>query len=110
MDANIAPGFDLERSEDADVITVTGEVDLASSPELDAMIERTLSDKCLVVDLSRCTYIDSSALSVFVRTYKSRGSQLRIVIPPESRIRRLFELTKLDVVLSIVPNRDAALR
>jgi anti-anti-sigma factor len=110
MEAGMAPAFQLECVANADVIHVRGEVDLASSPQLNAMIERTLTDRRLIVDLSNCTYLDSSTLSVLVRAYKVRRAQLQIVVPPDTRIRRLFALTKLDEILSVVPSRAAAFR
>lgn len=109
-DAGLGPSFDFEAAHDADVVRVRGEIDLDSSPQLDALIDRTLPSKLLIVDLSHCTYIDSTTLTVFVRAHKRRGAHLRLVVPPDAHIRRLFELTKLDEILSVVPSRDAAFR
>ena len=91
MDGALVPEFLLERNPDADVLNVSGEVDLASSPELQALIETTLPGTRLIVDLTQCTYLDSSTLSVLVRAFKARGPALCIVVPADARIRRLFD-------------------
>jgi len=108
MDRDLTPGFELEHLAEGKVLCVSGEVDLASSPQLEALIQEIAVETLLAIDLSECTYLDSSMLTVFVRAYKARGAQLRLVIPADARIRRLFELTKLDDVLTVVPTRAAA--
>jgi anti-anti-sigma factor len=108
MDGALVPEFSVERNPGADVLNVSGEVDLASSPELQALIETTPAGTKLIVDLTQCTYLDSSTLSVLVRAFKARGPALCLVLPPEARIRRLFAVTKLEDVFSIVPDRAAA--
>lgn len=108
MDQELAPSFEIERRDDGTVISVHGEVDLASSPELETLIGATDPRALLVLDLSACTYLDSSVLSVFVRAYKARSERLSVVVPPGARIRRLFALTKLDEVLTVVPDRASA--
>jgi anti-anti-sigma factor len=108
MDQDLAPNFGIERRDDATILLVNGEVDLASSPALESVIAEVDASSRLVIDLSGCTYLDSSALSVFVRAYKARAERLFVVVPLGARIRRLFALTKLDEVLAIVPDREAA--
>ena len=108
MDQELAPSFEIERRDGGTVLSVRGEVDLASSPELENLIGETDPGALLVLDLSACTYLDSSALSVFVRAYKARSERFTVVVPPGARIRRIFELTKLDEVLAVLPDRAAA--
>lgn len=108
MEQELAPSFAIERQGDATIVTVNGEVDLASSPQLESLIGEAASAGRLVVDLSDCTYLDSSALTVFVRAYKARPERFSIVVPLGARIRRLFTLTKLDEVITVVPDRAAA--
>jgi len=110
MDPSLAPEFQLEHLGGGELLSVSGEVDLASSPELEALIGAVVPEKLLAIDLSACTYLDSSTLTVFVRAFKARGSRLCLVVPPDARIRRLFELTKLADVLTVVATRDDAFR
>jgi anti-anti-sigma factor len=108
IEGDLAPSFTVERRAEGTILSVHGEVDVASSPQLEAMIAETDPKGRLVVDLSGCTYLDSSVLTVFVRIYKARAERFALVIPLDARIRRLFTLTKLDEVLTVVPDRAAA--
>jgi len=85
------------------VVPVTGEVDLANSSALEARIETALAEgpAVVVVDFSAADYIDSTVLSVLVRQKKHAGEQLRIVVPEESRLRRIFRLTGLEERLDL---------
>ena len=87
------------------VVCVTGEVDLAAAPRLRAVLEPALPDPGgrLVVDLSETTFIDSSALGVLVRALKRlrhHGGDL-VLRHPSRNARRVFQLTGLDLILTI---------
>jgi hypothetical protein len=43
-----------------------------------------------------------------VREFKLRGPHLRVVVPPDARIRRVFDVTQLGHLLRIVPDRSGA--
>ena len=65
----------------------------------------------VVVDLSEVTFVDSMILGVLLGTMKrvrASGGQLRLVVPHVD-VRRVFEITLLDQVLSIDSTRRAAL-
>ena len=58
-----------------------------------------------MLDFSDTVYIDSTVLSVLIRQKRRAGAHLRIVVPPASRLRRIFEVTgllaRLDIKASI---------
>jgi anti-sigma B factor antagonist len=90
-----------------------GDIDLHVAPELrerlTAAVEAGATD--LVLDLSRVTFMDSMALGVLLGVLKSlrpRGGELRLVVP-SSDLRRIFEITLLDQVFTLAPNRQEAL-
>jgi anti-anti-sigma factor len=66
-----APGFSVASSADDDttVITVVGDVDLATAPDLRAECDRALEAKPAVVrvDMGGLTFLDSSGISVLVK-------------------------------------------
>ena len=65
----------------------------------------------VVVDLEAVSFLDSSALGALVgvfRRLRERDGQLRIV-QPRTAASRIFELTGLDAVLDLYPDRAAAL-
>ena len=87
------------------VITVSGEVDLATSPELDLVIIAALDSGAgsLVVDLTDVSFMDSSGLGVIVRGLKrcrEADKDLDLVITNE-RVLKVFGITGLDQVIPI---------
>jgi anti-sigma B factor antagonist len=95
------------------VLVVSGEADLHVAPELRSAV-LTVLDRgvtSLVIDLARVTFVDSTTLGVLLsasRRAKAAGGDVRVVISSRE-IRRLFELTLLDRVISCDPTRLAAL-
>src|SRR5260221_3175822 len=100
---------------DCRIVAPSGEIDAHTSPDLrEAILEQLVDAKVrhLVVDLSRTTFLDSSALGVLIAALKQmreRGGRLDVVEPP-SMVRRIFEITALDRVLALHVSREAALR
>ena len=87
------------------VITVSGEVDLASSPELDTAIIAAIESGAtsVVIDLTDVSFMDSSGLGVIVRGLKrcrEADKDLDLVITNE-RVLKVFGITGLDQVIPI---------
>jgi anti-sigma B factor antagonist len=105
------------KDEDVDpttqVIDVAGEVDLYSAPELKAHVLDAIDagKTRLLVDLTNTTFIDSTTLGVLVgarKRLRERDGTLVVVCPDPDKLG-LFEMTGLDRVFSIHPDRGAAL-
>jgi anti-sigma B factor antagonist len=95
------------------LIAVTGELDIAATPELSTiLLMAARSPGALVVlDLAHVEFIDSSALGTLLRAageVESSGKRLRIVCG-EGPIRRLLEMTNLTNRFQLCPTRDDAL-
>jgi anti-sigma B factor antagonist len=87
------------------LITVSGEVDLATSPELDIAIIAAIDSGAtsVVIDLSDVSFMDSSGLGVIVRALKrcrEAENDLDLVITNE-RVLKVFGITGLDQVIPI---------
>ena len=87
------------------LITVSGEVDLASSPDLDTAIIAAIESgsSSLVIDLTDVSFMDSSGLGVIVRGLKrcrEADKDLDLVITNE-RVLKVFGITGLDQVIPI---------
>lgn len=87
------------------VITVSGEVDLATSPALDAAIIAAIESdmSALAIDLTDVSFMDSSGLGVIVRGLKrcrEADKDLDLVITNE-RVLKVFGITGLDQVIPI---------
>jgi anti-sigma B factor antagonist len=103
---------EVSAAEFGTVVTVTGEVDIATSPQLRAALaERPQAGGLLVLDLTAVTFMDSSGLSVILtlqRDTVASGERLAVVCPP-GPARLLFEVTGVDAELPLHPTREAAL-
>ena len=92
-------------SSDRQVLMVFGEVDLATSPDLDVAIIAALESgtESLVIDLTDVTFMDSSGLGVIVRGLKrcrEADKDLDLIISNE-RVLKVFGITGLDQVIPI---------
>jgi anti-anti-sigma factor len=88
---------------------LSGELDLASAPALEATIERTArgGTRAITLDLSGLTFIDSCGLrSILIakRLCDARSYDFAVV-PGQAQVQRLFELTGL---LELLPFAVAA--
>lgn len=93
--------FIREHADFHDIIHVYGDVDLANSNELELAIGGLRSvDRGVVVDLSNCVYMDSTALGVLVRAKKTLGHDFRTFVPPSGNVARLLEVTGLSDFLN----------
>lgn len=95
------------------VLTLSGELDLAAVPVLQARLEHAMRGKAaVVIDLSGLTFIDSCGLQTLVRAERQlRGSGGQLVLVRGSRaVHRLFELTSLDSHFEFCDSPSVALR
>ncbi|GLZ34677.1 anti-sigma factor antagonist [Lentzea sp. NBRC 105346] len=86
------------------VLSVAGEVDMLSAPDLRTTVGRHLTDGAtLVLDLSRVTFLGSAGLAVLVEASqqsKRRGVSLRVVAVARA-VTRPLEATGLGDVFSV---------
>lgn len=102
-------GLDLQARHDGrfQILSVRGEVDMASVPRLQAALEEAQrGGKTLVVDLTEVGFLDSAGLSTLLTVSKSAPHQLRVVAAGE--IVRPIELTGLDKLLAVYDTLAAA--
>jgi anti-sigma B factor antagonist len=93
------------------VVTLRGELDLASTPALAAHL--TTAAACgpsVIVDLAGLEYIGYSGLGVLVRTGKwlrADGGDLALAAP-QPQVRRILVVTGLIDVFAVYPSVEAA--
>ena len=90
---------------DAYVVSVSGELDIATADRLAEELERTAERNArrVIVDLVGLTFIDSVALGVLTeeaRRLRVAGGTC-IVVSQDPRILRVFEITGLDRIFRI---------
>ena len=91
--------------ENRTVITVSGEVDIATSPALDAAIATAIGEetKQIIIDLTDVSFMDSSGLGVIVRGLKrAREAEIDLdLVISNDRVLKVFAITGLDQVIKI---------
>lgn len=93
------------------VVVPSGNLDLASAPELKATLRELLDAGTLrfVLDLSRVSFIDSTALGTLISFKLSLGSRGGIAIAaPSAVVVALLELTGVERILDLFPDVEAA--
>jgi anti-anti-sigma factor len=92
--------FIRDSAEGIESLHVIGDIDIANAPEFEAAIMgMTQLPGPIVIDLTKCSYIDSSALHVFWRT--SRRLQFKVLAATSGTVRRIFDITNAREFLSI---------
>ncbi len=97
----------------ATVISVSGELDLASSPALQEELDRAAASdaQILIIDLRELDFMDSTGLSVLVRAHQrieEQGRQLAMVKGPQ-QVQRLLSLTGVADGLTVVDSPEELL-
>jgi anti-sigma B factor antagonist len=108
--------FDIKTEQLGDgtaLISLAGEVDLYTAPEFKQQLLEVIGQgaKTVLVDLTDTTFIDSTTLGVLVggvKRLRPNGGQLALVCD-DRNITKIFEITGLDRVFTIYPNREDAL-
>ncbi|XDD49831.1 STAS domain-containing protein [Leptospira sp. WS92.C1] len=96
------------------ILKTTGEISLFSSKKFkEAMLDRIENGiNTFLVDLSSTTHIDSSGLAAFISTQARlfKESQGKIIIySVPNHLQKIFELTRLDKLIGITIDLDAAI-
>ena len=82
------------------VVSVSGEIDMYTAPELEQQLERVLADgaSSAIVDLVEVGFIDSTALGVLLKAlprFARRGGEL-ILVSDDRRVLKTLAVTGLD--------------
>ena len=94
------------------IVTLRGEHDLHSWSEVTLALANASQRRGVVVDLSACTFLDSTMLTVLLvaaKQLRTRGGALAVVIPRGAEIRRIFEVMNVDALVAIHETRAAAI-
>jgi anti-sigma B factor antagonist len=105
-------GLTVDERDGWTVLAVSGELDMATAPEVRERLHNLLADghEKLIVDLDEVGFLDSTALGVLVGVLKRvrmHSGDLRLVCT-QPRVLKVFEITRLDQAFTIRDSVDAA--
>ena len=93
----------------AAVVTVCGELDIQTAPELvDALIVGD-ADKPVVLDVRALTFIDSGGLHVLFGE-RGNGKPAALVVAAKSHVARVFDLVSASQVLFVCHDLETAIQ
>ena len=98
---------------DVNLVALQGELDLATSPELEEQLRRVwdTSNEQLVIDLRELEFMDSTGLSIIVKAHQrltDEGRQLSLVRGSQ-QVQRLLDLTGVSERLKLVDTPEEIL-
>jgi len=96
------------------VCRMNGEIDINTAPQIKKVFDKMLSEKRekILINFEEVSYVDSSGLATLVEMLKnirSYGGKLKLS-SLSSKIRSLFEITKLEKLFDISNDEEEALR
>lgn len=96
-------------------ISVRGELDLSTAPDLEAPLEQALEsgEGSVLIDLSQCEFIDSTGIALIVRAWQrldsgENGRNL-VLCSQNDQVRRVLEITGLELSIPVHQTRDEAI-
>jgi anti-sigma B factor antagonist len=106
----------IDRSEPGvAILELRGEHETYSTPRVEADLDALLAEGAsIVVDLSTATFLDSTVVAALLRALReaeSRGIGFAVVLDDTTgwSVRRLFDLTGLQTVFEVAPDRKRAI-
>ncbi len=108
MDGELDQAVAFSSFEGLRVVTLRGEWDVANRDRLRSALQELGDSGDVIVDLRQASFFDSTALAELIALYKrlvGAGRRLETLVG-ESNMRRLLELTSLDSLLGVTPERS----
>ena len=103
---------EIRQMGDATVVVLSGDVDLQQSPDLHARLVEVAVErpKRLMLNLTEVHYMDSSGVGTLVEVFRrvSAYQGKLVLFGLNSRVRSVFEITKLDRFFTICETEDQA--
>lgn len=96
-------------------ISVRGELDLSTAPQLEGPLEQTLEsgEGSVLIDLSQCEFIDSTGIALIVRAWQRLDSgengRALVICSQNDQVRRVLEITGLELSIPVHLTRDEAI-
>jgi anti-sigma B factor antagonist len=94
----------VERQEGVAVIRAAGELDVATTADLRAVVAEHMSrHHAIVIDLRELDFIDSAGISCLVAAHRRAGDEsAHVGVVPGEAVDRVLELTGLEGELTLL--------
>jgi anti-anti-sigma factor len=104
----------LDRRDGSVVARLSGEVDMSNATYVRDQLLASMPNEAvaLVLDISGTRYLDSAAIEILFevsRRLARRRQELRLVMPSESPLRRVIELTEVHTAAPVFESLEDAL-
>jgi anti-anti-sigma factor len=96
-------------------ISVRGELDLSTAPQLEGPLDQALDGgkESVLIDLSQCEFIDSTGIALIVRAWQrldsGQNGRSLVICSQNDQVRRVLEITGLELSIPVHQTRDEAL-
>lgn len=96
-------------------ISVRGELDLSTAPDLESPLEEALDsgEGSVLIDLSQCEFIDSTGIALIVRAWQrldgDGNGRALVICSQNDQVRRVLEITGLELSIPVHLTRDEAI-
>ncbi|MGH2979045.1 MAG: STAS domain-containing protein [Solirubrobacterales bacterium] len=99
--------MDVERLDDQTTLSVAGEFDASCVLRFERLLRDAVEDatQCLLVDMRKVTFIDSTGLALLLRAEaasRQDGFELQIVRSPAAAVMSALEASGLERVLPFI--------
>jgi anti-anti-sigma factor len=106
-----AQEFSVNETSGCTVVTVYADLDIGTADAFKGLVDSAVVvGRPVVVDLSACSYADSTGLRFIAVASTTFPAGSGIVVAPKGTVRRLFAITGFDFALSPVATLAEALR
>jgi anti-sigma B factor antagonist len=111
----VSPNFTAttESHDGIEIVSVSGELDQATAPELREALEAAIDTpgSPVLANLTDCGFIDSTGLSLLVEVQRRLAEDSRpfAVCCAHGDVTRLLELTGIDAAVTLFETRDEAI-
>lgn len=92
------------------VIVVEGELDMNTAPQLERELQGPVSEpgSPLLIDLSRCEFIDSTGIALLVRAWQQLGGSFALC-GVSAQVQRVLDITGLEESMPTHASREQAI-
>ncbi len=105
--------MDMEKKDNAVILYPKGEINAYHASDFKAKVIDSISKgEKVIIDFSNVDYIDSAGLGSLVailKRVKTEKKEMRLA-SLKPNLKRIFELTKLDMVFDIFDDLESALK